>query len=167
MSTHAAANPGPLPTDAEGFAFLQGEWKVAHKKLKEPLSGKKEEWNEFSGGARFITLLDGLISVEELMGADGKPYGGALRSFDRERRVWKDSWIPYGSGVPQPPTEGRFKDGVGNFIAPDEWNGKPILARGLWKRLSADVVTWEQAASLDNGKTWETNWFMRFERIKP
>ena len=41
-----------------------------------------------------------------------------------------------------------------------------MLARGIWKRLSADVVTWQQAASLDNGKTWETNWFMRFERVR-
>jgi hypothetical protein len=34
----------------------------------------------------------------------------------------------------------------------------------VWKRVSKNEVTWEQLFSRDNGKTWELNWKMRFER---
>lgn len=163
MSTTATAEPGALPTDAEGFAFLAGEWRIQNRKLKEPLTGRTA-WDEFDSSARFFTLLNGLVSVEELRGADGKPFGSALRTFDRERRVWRDSWISGRSGVPGEAVEGRFVGDTAHFTSPDTYNGKPILVRGTWRRVSAKEVIWEQAASTDKGKTWEMNWHMRFHR---
>lgn len=167
MSAQAAPAAKPLPpgpTEQEGFAFLGGEWRVQHQKLKEPLSGKTE-WNAFEGRARFVTLLDGLVSVEELSDGQGKPYGGAMRTFDRETRLWSDRWVPMFSGVLQEPVTGRFEGDTGTFTAPDEWDGEKILVRGQWRRISKTEVTWEQAASRDEGKTWETNWKMRFVKI--
>ncbi len=167
MSVQAAPapqTPPPGPTEQEGFAFLGGDWKVHHQKLKEPLSGKTE-WNTFEGTARFVTLLDGLVSVEELSDGNGKPYGGAMRTFDRNTRLWSDRWVPMFSGVLQEPVTGRFEGDVGTFTAPDEFNGVKILVRGQWKRISKTEVSWEQAASKDDGKTWETNWKMRFVKV--
>lgn len=154
--------PGALPSDAEGFYFLEGRWRIDHRMLKDP---KGEDWVEFKGQARFFTLLDGLVSVEELRDAEGKPFGGAMRTFDRDKRTWSDSWVSARFGVLQEAQHGSFVDGLGSFVSPDELDGKPILARGLWKRVSKDVVTWEQAISFDDGKSWKTTWFMRFERI--
>lgn len=166
MSSNVPAStanaPGAFPSDAEGFAFLEGRWRIDHRMLKEPMG---EEWIEFKGQARFFTLLDGLVSVEELRDAEGKPFGSAMRTFDREKRTWSDSWVSARFGVLQEAQHGRFVDGVGTFVSPDELDGKPILARGLWKRISKDVVTWEQAISFDDGKSWKTTWFMRFERV--
>lgn len=166
MSSNAPATPadapGAFPTDAEGFYFLEGRWRIDHRMLKDP---KGEDWVEFKGQARFFTLLDGLVSVEELRDAEGKPFGSAMRTFDREKRTWSDSWVSARFGVLQEAQHGRFVDGVGTFVSPDELDGKPILARGQWKRISKDAVTWEQAISFDDGKTWKTTWFMRFERI--
>jgi hypothetical protein len=155
---------GLFPSEAEGFAFLNGEWQVYNKKLKDPLTGR-EEWVEFNTTASFFSLLDGLVSVEELRDAEGAPFGSAMRTFDRKRRVWLDAWVSAGSGVLQSPIEGRFEGDVGTFIAEDSFEGKKILARGVWRRLSKNEVTWEQASSVDNGKTWQDNWFMRFERV--
>lgn len=166
MSTtpvHADAQPGALPSDAEGFYFLAGSWRVHHQKLKEPLTGRVE-WKTFEGSAHFHTLVDGLMSVEELSDGEGKPYGGAVRSFDRATRRWSDRWLSVRDGVLNAPVEGVFVDGVGTFTAPDRYEGRSILVRGTWVRISKDVVSWEQAASTDDGKTWETNWKMRFER---
>lgn len=166
MSSNVPAStthePGALPTDAEGFFFLEGRWRIDHRMLKDP---KGEEWMEFKGQARFFTLLDGLVSVEELRDAEGKPFGSAMRTFDREKRTWSDSWVSARFGVLQEAQHGRFIDGVGTFVSPDNLDGKPILARGQWKRISKDVVTWEQAISFDDGKNWKTTWFMRFERV--
>ena len=30
-----------------------------------------------------------------------------------------------------------------------------------------DAPRWEQASSVDGGKTWETNWIVNFTRVKP
>lgn len=152
------------PSEAEGFSFLAGHWRVDHKKLKAPLTGK-QEWIEFKGTATFFTLLDGIVSVEELRDAKGAPFGSAMRTFDIKRRVWLDAWVSASSGVLQSPIEGRFEGDVGTFIALDSFEGKTIFARGIWRRISKNEVTWEQATSTDDGKTWEDNWLMRFERI--
>ncbi|MBL0086803.1 MAG: hypothetical protein IPP87_19125 [Ideonella sp.] len=159
----AAAEPGALPSDAEGFAFLAGHWRVQHRKLKDPLSGT-EEWNEFDGSATFMSLVDGVVSVEELRDAQGKPFGGAMRTFDRERRVWSDSWVGVRDGVLQPGVIGRFNGPVGTFTTPDTYKDLVILARGVWRRLSPDEVTWEQFFSRDDGQSWQLTWHMRFVR---
>jgi hypothetical protein len=41
---------------------------------------------------------------------------------------------------------------------------KPHLVRHIWKMLGRNHVTWEQAFSLDNGGSWETNCTMDFVR---
>lgn len=155
---------GALPSEAEGFTFLNGEWRVFNKKIKEPLTGRIE-WIEFEAKAKFFTLLDGLVSVEELRDANGAPFGGAMRTFDRERRTWSDVWVSARDGVLQLPSHGAFVGNVGTWTTPDTFNGKPMLARGIWKRITKDEVHWEQEFSLDDGKTWELNWKMRFERV--
>jgi hypothetical protein len=127
------------------------------------LSGRVE-WTEFKTTASFFSLLDGLVSVEELRDAEGAPFGSAMRTFDRQRRVWLDAWVSASNGVLQAPVEGRFVGDVASFIAKDNYQGKAILVRGVWQRISKNEVTWEQAASLDDGISWETNWQMRFVR---
>ena len=57
MSTnpvYANTTPGALPTDAEGFYFLEGQWRVHNRKLQGPSnsSGGKEEWIEFEARAQ-------------------------------------------------------------------------------------------------------------------
>jgi hypothetical protein len=158
-----AAAPGPLPSDAEGFYFLAGEWQVQHRKLKDPW-GEREEWSTFEGSAGFRTLVDGLVSVEELRDAKGVPFGGAVRTFDRERRVWSDSWVGAGDGILQPGVIGRFDGPVGTFTTADTYKDLVILARGVWRRVSADEFTWEQFISRDQGATWLLTWHMRFQR---
>jgi hypothetical protein len=165
-SQPAQANkiPGAFPTEAEGFTFLDGNWRVSNRKMKEPGSGS-EEWIEFQTRASFFTLLDGLVSVEELRNAKGEPFGSAMRTFDREQRTWSDAWVSARTGVLQLPSHGRFVDGVGTWTASETIDGKTFLARGVWRRISKNEVTWEALDSLDDGKTWVLNWKMRFERV--
>lgn len=165
LPLRATQAPGAYPSEAEGFGFLEGKWKIHHRWLKKAADGS-EAWIEFEGRASFITLLDGLVSVEELRDAEGKPFGSAMRTFDREKRTWSDAWVSARDGVLQLPQHGRFVGDVGTFITPDTEDGKPILARGLWRRITKNEVTWEQALSRDDGKSWIDTWFMRFKRIE-
>lgn len=157
----AAPTRGSPPTADESFAFLEGSWNVHHRMLKEPMG---EEWVEFAGSARFFTILDGIASVEELRDAKGQPFGGAMRTFDRETRRWADRWVPARAGVLQEPQYGTVANGVGIFESPDNYDGKPILARGTWRVVTKDEITWDQAISFDEGKSWKTTWLMRFVR---
>lgn len=162
----ATPAPGAYPTAQEGFQFLEGSWRIHNRQLKQPLSSR-EEWIEYQAFGRFITLLDGLVSVEELRNAKGEPFGSAMRTFDREKRVWSDAWVSARDGVLQLPSFGSFAGDVGTFIAEDTFDDKPVLARGIWRRVSKNHVIWEQALSLDKGATWQTNWIMNFERTEP
>ena len=54
---------------------------------------------------------------------------------------------------------------MGQFIGADTYEGKPALSRALWKDITPDGFTWEQAGSIDDGASWETNWVMRIRRV--
>jgi hypothetical protein len=41
-----------------------------------------------------------------------------------------------------------------------------VATRVLWSKADTDAPQWEQSASADGGKTWETNWISRFERVR-
>lgn len=158
-----AADPGALPSDAEGFYFLAGDWQVTHRQRPDPWEAP-EAWRDFSGSASFRTLVDGLVSVEELRDAQGRPFGGAIRSFDRERRVWSDSWVGARDGIVQPAVIGRFDGPEGHFVTADTMGDRVILARGVWRRVTPDEFTWEQFLSRDHGASWLLSWHMRFVR---
>jgi hypothetical protein len=151
------------PSAEEGFQFLDGSWKVQNNRRKKILAGC-EEWFEFESQAKFFTLLDGLVSIEELRDNNGIPFGSAMRTFDRAKRTWSDTWVAARDGIVNAPSHGEFDGDVGHWTSEFMFEGRMILSRGTWCRVNANEVTWEQHASLDKGQTWEKNWFMRFIR---
>jgi hypothetical protein len=56
---------------------------------------------------------------------------------------------------------------VGASYANDQLGGKRIQVRFLWLKADPEAPRWEQAMSLDDGTTWETNWTMDFRRKVP
>jgi hypothetical protein len=164
LPVQANKTAGAYPTEAEGFTFLNGNWRVFNRKMKDPGSGR-DEWIEFETKAKFFTLLDGLVSVEELRNAKGEPFGSAMRTFDREKRTWSDAWVSAGTGVLQLPSHGRFVDGVGTWTVSETVDRKTFLARGVWRRISKNEVIWEALDSQDDGKTWVLTWKMQFVRV--
>jgi hypothetical protein len=63
--------------------------------------------------------------------------------------------------------QGRFENGVGTFMAQEMFEGRPIRVRFIWSDITPNGARWQQAFSEDDGKTWETNWVMEFERAQP
>jgi hypothetical protein len=61
---------------------------------------------------------------------------------------------------------GIVRNGVGEFFGDDIDGGRPVRVRYLWSRITKDAARWEQAFSLDGGRTWETNWVMDLLRIR-
>ena len=149
------------------FDFLEGTWRVAHKRLKERLVGCSD-WEEFGGRCTMWKTLGGAGNVDDniLEWPGGAYQAVTLRAFNRASRTWAIWWLdgrqPHQLDVP---VIGSFADGVGAFYADDRLNGLPIRVRFLWTETQAGRPRWEQAFSDDAGASWETNWVMRFTRL--
>jgi hypothetical protein len=92
--------------------------------------------------------------------------GATLRLFDPKTRLWSIYWVDSREpNVIGPPAQGRFQDGVGTFFGKTDLNGKPVRVRLMWSDATSSSCLWRQAYSMDEGKTWDVNWIMRFTRV--
>jgi hypothetical protein len=114
-------------------------------------------------------VLGGMGNMDENTGELWRPgwIGMSFRLFDPQTQQWSIYWATNRGGVLQPPVVGAFSGDAGIFEGPDEFEGKPIIVRYTWSRVTTQTPRWEQAFSVDNGKTWETNWIMDFRRADP
>lgn len=159
-----------MQTENDGrndFDFLIGSWKMHHRRLKERLKGCTE-WEEFEGtavGRKLPNILG--HSDEVVMNKESGPaYGYTLRLFDVKSKEWSIYWATGASCLLDVPMIGRFKDGVGEFYSHEVFEGSHIFCRFIWSKITANSAQWEQAFSIDGGRTWETNWMNTFERIE-
>ncbi len=175
ISVHASQD-APKPTQTapnlthlHDFDFLVGNWHVRHRQLKARLAGSRE-WVAFDGTCSMHKLMNGWSNVDDnvINKPTGTYRGVGLRSYDAVSGQWAIWWLdsrePFANL--DPPVKGNFDNGVGTFYANDTLNGKPIRVRFVWSHITPTSAQWEQAYSPDNGKTWETNWVMEFQRVR-
>ncbi|MFP2924946.1 hypothetical protein ACLESO_06960 [Pyxidicoccus sp. 3LG] len=166
----AAPSPGSGTTVGPGgpgdFDFFLGTWSVKHRRLRQRLANNND-WQEFDGTCRVWSLLGGLANINERVvnRPDGAYRGLGLRAFDPTTKTWADWNLdarhPHRIDVP---IIGTFTNGVGTFLSDDTFEGRPIKVRGMFSKITPTSAQWEQAFSPDGGKTWETNWVMRYTR---
>ncbi|MDB5709205.1 MAG: hypothetical protein JWL96_1275 [Sphingomonas bacterium] len=167
--TSRAVKPFPRaaqPAAPRDWDFLVGSWSVAHRRLKHRLAGNND-WERFTGTLVNWPLLGGMGNVgDNLMNFPAGAYRGiGLRAFDAKTGQWLSWWL-YGRDPMSfaPPMRGGFAGGVATMNGNDSQDGKPILVRVIWSRITPTSARWEQACSADNGATWETNWISDFTR---
>jgi hypothetical protein len=148
------------------FDFFPGTWRVAHRRLKKRLAGC-EEWESFGGRCTSQLIMGGQGNLDDnvIELPDGPYRAVTMRAYEPKTDQWAIWWLdarnPLALDVPM---IGRFIDGVGTFFADDVFAGQPVKVRFIWSDISRDNARWSQAFSVDNGKTWEVNWEMRFTR---
>lgn len=159
----ANARPAGIPEGRAGdFSFLDGEWRIAHRWRA---SAGANDWLEFAGEATCWSILGGIGSVEELRIPARNFSGMGLRLLDVERKLWSDLWVNAKSGVlTTPGTFGGFRDGVGAFVSEDREGERPMLARGMWDRITGRSHRWLQSVSYDNGRSWADTWVMEWRK---
>ena len=144
-----------------------GTWRIHHRRLTKRLAGS-DEWEEFEGTSHAWPILDGAGNIDdnvvELPAAVPRDLAPNLRPGRRPVVDLVARWAH--PGRLDPPVVGGFKDGIGTFIAPDTFDGRPILVRFLWSDITATTCRWEQAFSTDDGATWEVNWIMESTKIE-
>jgi hypothetical protein len=154
--------------NANDFDFLIGDWRVAHRRLKDRLVGSSA-WEEFGGTCIVQKILGGQGNVDDNLIdlPDGAYRAATLRAFDAATRRWTIWWLDARTpSVLAPPMVGGFDGSVGIFHGDDQWQSRPLRVRFLWTRTAAGGPRWEQAFSLDAGASWESNWVMEFSAAK-
>jgi hypothetical protein len=148
--------------------FLVGKWRVRHRKLAERLVGSTD-WMEFDGECEcWMTMGEGVNVDDHFINQPTGAYrASTIRVFDPKRACWDIYWID-GRAPPTvmaDPMMGGFEGRTGRLFADGRWEDKPLRTRFLWFNEDPQHARWEQAFSLDRGKSWETNWEMRLERV--
>jgi hypothetical protein len=167
----AAVNRGDFETaptgDVDDFDFLVGRWNVRHRRLVGRLVGSTT-WEDFDGDCVMRKLLGGQANVDDnvLRAPAGTYRAMTIRVFDPSARQWSIYWIDsrYPPERIEDPVVGGFAGDRGLFFADGDWEGRLVRTRFLWQVDGPDSCRWEQAASIDGGLIWETNWYMDFER---
>lgn len=164
--TRTGTEPSPLPRLPDDFAFLHGRWTVRHRKLRKRLVGSGD-WDVFGGSFSNWPVLGGAGNFGDnvMLHPGGTIRGIGLRTYDPVAGQWLSWWID--GRTPHtlaPPLRGGFADGVGTFLAQDTLDGRPILARTTWSRITPRTARWEQAFSADGGVSWEVNWTSDYVR---
>ncbi|MFB7929856.1 MULTISPECIES: hypothetical protein [Streptomyces] len=145
------------------FDFFHGAWQVRHRKLTDFLD-PGSAWEEFTGTSDCRPLFDGTANLDEIDMPHLGSKGATLRLFDPATKLWSLSWASSRTGTLFPPVFGRFEGDRGEFTGNDTHDGKDVLVRFVWSGVRDTAARWEQAFSLDGGRTWLTNWIMDFSR---
>jgi hypothetical protein len=165
----APANSAPSSTVHDGqhdFDFEVGTWKIHLKRLEHPLTGSTT-WTEFDGLTVTRKVWNGQADIEqfETTGSAGHVEGMTLRLYNPESHQWNIYWATSKNGILGIPTIGEFKNGEGEFYDQEPINGRSILVRFIWSRITPTSAHFEQAFSDDGGKTWEVNWITDQTRV--
>jgi len=150
----------------EDFNFLIGKWEVHNRRLVKRLDNCSD-WQEFPATLKVHSILGGLGNFDEFSAdyPDGKPLEGTtVRIFNPKAQTWSLHWVDNRTCQLQASIVGRFAGNRGEFFGDETFDGKPIRVRFVWVKTTPLSAHWEQAFSVDAGKTWETNWEMDFVR---
>jgi hypothetical protein len=148
------------------FDFLLGSWRVHNRRLKGRLRGSSD-WEEFLGSCRVRSILSGSGNMDEFTidAPSGRIEAVTVRLYNAMSQEWSIYWAASpGGGRFDVPMVGRFEGRRGEFYSQEVFEGRHIFNRFIWTVTSRDACQWEQAFSVDGGRTWETNWIMNFIR---
>lgn len=160
------AQPAAPHDGQHDFDFEAGTWKIHLKRLLHPLTGSNI-WTEFDGTTYTQKIWNGRGQVEqfETNSPTGHIEGMTLRLYNPQSRQWSLYWATSANGTLSIPTVGEFKDRVGEFYDQEPINGRMILVRFIWSRITPNSAHFEQSFSDDGGKTWEVNWITDQTRV--
>jgi len=159
------AAPAPTTGGQHDFDFEFGSWHAHLARLLHPLSGS-HTWATYDGTSVVRKVWNGKANLGEfdVRGQAGRIHGLSLRLYNPQTHAWSVYWANANNGEITSPLVGGFSHGQGLFWDRDTFNGRPILARFIFKDLTPHSFRLVQSFSPDNGKTWEANWIATFTR---
>lgn len=156
----ASSNSSP-----DDFDFLTGKWKIHNRKLKTRLNNCTD-WFEFEALCECRKILKGFGNSDSFKTEfDGTSFEAiTLRLFNPKTKLWSIYWADSNVVVLDVPQIGSFDGDIGKFYARDVFHEQNIIVMFVWDKSNPHTPVWQQAFSADNGKTWEWNWHMTFDK---
>lgn len=172
--TVALVSSSPITSDAiterdgqHDFDFEIGTWKSQISRRLHPLTGSTT-WVEMVASVVIRKVWNGRANLMELEAdtSTGHLEELNLRLYNPQSHRWSFNFATSKDGTIEPPMIGEFKNGRGEFIDQEPYNGKTILVRHVFTDITPDSHHFEQAFSGDGGKTWEPNFVATLAREK-
>ncbi|HSH89301.1 MAG TPA: DUF1579 domain-containing protein [Ramlibacter sp.] len=168
-SPPAPATDGQQASVRDGqhdFDFEIGSWKTHLRRLQRPLTGSTT-WVEYEGTTVVRSVWNGKANLAELVvsGPAGRIEALSLRLYNPKTGQWSLNSAGAGGGSLAEPAVGQFRNGRGEFHNRETFNGKEILVRFVISDITPTSCRFEQAFSVDGGKTWEVNWIATDTRV--
>jgi hypothetical protein len=155
----AATPQGVKQRDGQhDFDWDIGSWKVHVKRLLDPLTGSTT-WVEYDGTDVVRKVWSGRANLGEveLDGPSGHLEFLTLRLYNPQSHQWSMNISSSTAGTLSAPAVGGFEGGRGEFYDQEAYNGRTILVRFEVSVLTPTSCRFEQAFSVDGGKSWELN----------
>ena len=148
------------------FDFEIGTWKTHISRLLHPLSGSSS-WVEYDGTSVVRKVWDGRANLLELevSGPSGHIEALSLRLYDAGAHQWSLNFSNSSVGTLGTPTVGEFRNGRGEFYDQETVGDRVVWVRFLITDITADSCHFEQAFSIDGGRSWEVNWIATDTRL--
>ena len=91
----------------------------------------------------------------------------SLRLYNPQSHQWSLNFSNSRTGTLSPPSVGEFSAGArrGEFYSQETLDGRAIFVRFVITPVTVDSIRFEQAYSVDGGKTWELNWVATDTRV--
>jgi len=162
----AVPAPPPLADGAHDFDPLLGNFTYHLHYMLHPLTSTPD-WTDMDGTGACYNVWNGraqLDTIEVDSAQGGHIEGLTLRLYDPAHRQWRLYWANSRIGRLDPPQIGDFRNGHGDFYTTDTINGKTVLIRFDWTRMTSGTPPFEQAFSPDGGQSWEVNWITNQKR---
>ena len=146
------------------FDFIFGRWKI-HTKTRAHGSNK---WTDYNGIGTYKRIWDGraVLNEFETDGQAGHIEGLGLHTYNPKAHQWNLYWVDSGEGILGVPLVGEFKDGLGEFYAQDNIDGRTMYVSYVWSKMTKSSAHFEESLSDDGGKTWEAIWVSDLARTE-
>ena len=135
----ATAQPASSPRDGQhDFDFNIGSWKTQVSRLQHPLSGSTT-WVKYEGTHIVRKVWNGRANLGEIKldGPAGHLEGLSLRLYNPDSHQWSLAFANPSAGTLGTPLIGSFRNGRGEFMDQEPFNGKAILVRTVWSDITS------------------------------
>ncbi len=162
------AAQGACGGESRQFDFWVGEWDVLNRN-RPP---EDPRWYDTGAAtARVYPVVAGCGIVEHWRGdAFGEFVEGfSLRAFNRGRGQWDLVLLWPNQGDPRfGELRGGFRHNRGEFYSQSiTETGDTSVTRFTFSDITSNSLRWQEAVSMDAGRTWASSWIMEYNRREP
>jgi len=151
-----AANDG-----RHDFDFNFGTWRTHIRTLD------GATWSRLEGTVTVRKIWGGRASMEEIVAGNAGTHfeGLTLFLYNPQSHQWTQTFADAGDGKLTPSMYGAFKDGRGELIAQEPYNGKMALVHDVWSNITPNAHHFEESFSSDGGKSWQPDFIASLTRL--